>query len=332
MLQQAREIKVTMKKIILASSSPRRRELLGLTGLEFQVITSEAEEITNEKNPKDIVKELSAIKAKAVYNKLLAEKKALIDARKAEDNDDDSNHNLSSGENVDISDGKEEQDSAFDKLDIIAKDAIISHKGRIIGNPQTDADAKDILQKMVSRAMKIADDNEDNEEAAGTENEEAGSEKDGNSGSDRDDVCSRRDMAEARKELENYIIIGADTIVSYKGEILGKPKDRTEARRMIRSFAGDVHQVYTGVTLINGDRIDTFAAKTDVYVYDMTDEEIGHYVDLGESDDKAGAYGIQGRFAVYVKKIEGDYNNVVGLPVAKLMRHLNKMLSDGSES
>ena len=135
---------------------------------------------------------------------------------------------------------------------------------------------------------------------------------------------------------EDVIVIGADTVVAYDGKILGKPQDREDAVRMIRMLQGHIHQVYTGVTLVfcgktsgeqaiavdNGSHIITFAEKTDVHVCPMTEAQIRSYVETGEPMDKAGAYGIQGRFAVWVKGISGDYNNVVGLPLGRVCREL----------
>lgn len=131
---------------------------------------------------------------------------------------------------------------------------------------------------------------------------------------------------------EDAIVIGADTVVAYDGKILGKPKDEADAIRMIRSFQGKVHQVYTGVTLVFCGKAAenaaeqwktiTFAEKTEVFVCSMTEQQIEDYVKTGEPMDKAGAYGIQGRFAVWVKGISGDYNNVVGLPLGRVCREL----------
>lgn len=187
-----------MKKIILASGSPRRRELLTQIGIDFDVVTSNAEEIITKTYPQDIVCELSCLKAKAVYDML-----------------------------------KEQQ-----------------------------------------------------------------------------------------KDIDNSVIIGADTIVYCDGEILGKPADNDDAYRMIKKISGGVHQVYTGVTFIYKGNVKSFSEKTDVSVYDMSETEINRYIQTGEAMDKAGAYGIQGAFAAYVKGINGDYNNVVGLPVAKLYHEL----------
>lgn len=118
----------------------------------------------------------------------------------------------------------------------------------------------------------------------------------------------------------NTIVIGADTVVSYKGQILGKPKDEKEAESMLLKLQGTVHQVYTGVTIVikgeNGERRTLrFYEETKVFLRSMTVEQIRSYIATGEPLDKAGSYGIQGRFAVYVKRIEGDYYNVVGLPI-----------------
>ena len=126
---------------------------------------------------------------------------------------------------------------------------------------------------------------------------------------------------------ETIVVIGADTVVSYKNKILGKPKDHEDAVRMIGMLQGEIHQVYTGVTLLwsrtDGDcgRV-VFHECTQVGIYPMSQEEIAAYVQTGEPDDKAGSYGIQGKFAVYVKEIHGDYNNVVGLPVARVCQEM----------
>ena len=112
------------------------------------------------------------------------------------------------------------------------------------------------------------------------------------------------------------IIIGSDTVVAHKGHIMGKPADRAEAISMIKSFAGDIHQVYTGVTIIGpNEKTYTYNVCTDVHVLPMTDEEIEHYVDTGEPMDKAGAYALQGRAGMWVKHISGSDSSVIGLPL-----------------
>lgn len=184
-----------MKNLILASGSPRRRELMSQVGLDFTVVTSDADENIKEMEPEDYVRELSSIKAQSVLEQY----------------------------------------------------------------------------------------------------------------ADKDD---------------SVIVIGADTIVYHKGEILTKPKDEEDAFRILKSLEGQIHQVYTGVTICSTHKNVSFYEKTDVWVYDMTDEEIRDYISTGEPMDKAGAYGIQGKFAAYIKGIEGDYNNVVGLPVARLVHEL----------
>lgn len=189
-----------MRKIILASGSPRRRELLEQIGILFEVMTSNADEVTTAEEPEEIVKELSNLKAQAVF-----------------------------------------------------------------------------------------------------------------------DECIKKDG-----EYRNAVVIGADTIVYHEGQVLGKPKTKEEAKKMIRSLSGKEHCVYTGVTILGCGQPVSFAEKTVVSVYDISDEEIEAYVSTGEPMDKAGAYGIQGRFAAYVSGIKGDYNNVVGLPAARVYQELRK--------
>lgn len=128
---------------------------------------------------------------------------------------------------------------------------------------------------------------------------------------------------------EDVIVIGADTVVANESEILGKPRDLEHAKEMISSLQGKTHQVYTGVCLYwNDEKINqnlTFYVKTDVEVYPMTPEEIEAYVATRECEDKAGSYAIQGLFSPYIKGISGDYNNVVGLPVARIYQEIKKL-------
>ena len=134
----------------------------------------------------------------------------------------------------------------------------------------------------------------------------------------------------AKAQKAPCYVIGADTIVAFENRILGKPKDSADAVRMVSMLQGSTHQVYTGVTFaghISGKQIlHTFYEKTDVTFYPVTKEDLHTYVDSGDSLDKAGAYGIQGAFAIHVKGIEGDYNNVVGLPIARLYHELDSIL------
>lgn len=186
-----------MKKLILASGSPRRRELLAQIGLEFEVIVSDAEEIMISTHPGEVVKELSSCKASAV-------------------------------------------------------------------------------------ALTLSD------------------------------------------EQRDAVVIGADTVVAQEHRILGKPKDEADAFQMIQMLQGNTHQVYTGVTLICGEKKTSFYEKSDVSVYPMTEDEIWEYIHTGEPMDKAGAYGIQGYFARYIREIQGEYTTIVGLPVGRLWHELKK--------
>lgn len=188
-----------MKEFVLASASPRRKELLTQIGIPFRVCVSDAEENITQKHPEDIVKELAQIKAGEVFER---------------------------------------------------------------GN-------------------------------------------------------------------QDAVVIGADTIVAYNENILGKPKTEEEAYEMIKMLQGNIHQVYTGMCIIwqeeGNTKIRSFASVTEVEIYDMSEEEIRSYIATKEPYDKAGAYGIQGYFARYVKQIRGDYNNVVGLPVGSLYHILNSL-------
>lgn len=192
--------------IILASGSPRRKELLGLIEKEFEIITSDADETPAEILPGKIVEELSGRKA------------------------------------------------------------------------------KDVLEKIQSR-----------------------------------------DLGDERKTL----IIAADTLVFLGEARMGKPSSKEEAVSMLKSLSGKTHQVYTGVTLIfikEGDVIlSHFHEKTDVKFAELTQAEIEAYVETGEPMDKAGAYAIQGLSAKFVTGIEGDYSNVVGLPVARLYKEMKEI-------
>lgn len=120
------------------------------------------------------------------------------------------------------------------------------------------------------------------------------------------------------------VVLGADTIVCHKGKILGKPRDEKDAFTMIKGLSDATHQVYTGVTLLCGQECASFYERTHVTVFPMSDEEIHSYIATGDPMDKAGAYGIQGPFAAYVRGIIGDYNNVVGLPVSRVYQELKQ--------
>ena len=118
------------------------------------------------------------------------------------------------------------------------------------------------------------------------------------------------------------IVIGADTVVALDGKILGKPKNEENAKEMLKFLSGRTHSVFTGVTLANGKKTKTFAVETKVKFFELTNEEIDAYIKTKEPFDKAGAYGIQGYGSLLVEKINGDYFNVVGLPVSTLAREL----------
>ena len=198
-----------MSRIVLASGSPRRKELLEQIGLEFEICPAKGEEIITSSNPSDVVLELSKQKAEEVASMVVGY------------ND--------------------------------------SHQ----------------------------------------------------------DVTTAGDI----------LVIGADTVVAYDGKILGKPADKEKAVEMLEMLQGKTHQVFTGVTVVfisedgrTGEK--SFFEETKVNMCKMSPEEIHRYVESGEPMDKAGAYAIQGRCAIHIASIEGDYHNVVGLPVSRLYQEL----------
>lgn len=143
-----------------------------------------------------------------------------------------------------------------------------------------------------------------------------------------------RDAARNGRITEETLILAADTVVSCNGKILGKPKSKEEAFSMLSMLSGQGHEVYTGVALLATDSVGNvkkqagYAVETKVFVRRMTPYQIEDYIATGETEDKAGAYGIQGAFARYIERIEGDYYNVVGLPVSQICQTLEEMELD----
>ena len=135
-----------------------------------------------------------------------------------------------------------------------------------------------------------------------------------------------KNEASAKLTEKENLVISADTVVSVDNEILGKPVDKEDARRMISLLSGKVHQVYTGVTISLNGKAKTFSEKTDVEFFDLTENEIEEYISSKEPYDKAGAYGIQGKAGLLIKGINGDYYNVVGFPIARLKREIEDFI------
>ena len=218
------------KKIILASASPRRRELLTQIGLDFDVVVSETEEKITSTEPAKVVEELSAQKAEAVWEKLRS---------------------------------------------------MTASQGSVTNAERLDEGSEVFEPEQTSGETTMTD----------------------------------------------TLVLGADTVVACDGKILGKPADTEAAAAMLTMLQGRGHEVYTGVTILyeqNGERKTlTFHEKTTVHFYPMTDAQIREYVATGDPMDKAGSYGIQGFCARYIRGIEGDYNNVVGLPVGRVYQELH---------
>lgn len=142
-------------------------------------------------------------------------------------------------------------------------------------------------------------------------------------------VQRKENALEQKQADKGVVVLGADTVVAFQGQILGKPTGREDAIRMLKMLSGNTHSVFTGVTMIvldNGKETKSlsFYEETKVTMYPMTEEQIQAYVNTGEPMDKAGAYGIQGKGAIYIEKIAGDYSNVVGLPLGAVYQKLEK--------
>lgn len=132
--------------------------------------------------------------------------------------------------------------------------------------------------------------------------------------------------AKAFKANPNEIIITADTIVAINGEILGKPKDHSEAQEMLEKLSGNKHEVYTGVSINYQGKIVSFYDQTEVFCRVLNNEEINYYIDNYQPFDKAGSYGVQDWFGLtVVERLNGSYTNVMGLPTEKLYQHLLKL-------
>ena len=140
-----------------------------------------------------------------------------------------------------------------------------------------------------------------------------------------------REKALAVPRGEDDVVIAADTIVVCNGRVLGKPKSEAQAAEMLTMLSGQAHQVMTGCTLLRGDRQQTFTEVTDLHFRSLSQGEIRRYVATGEPMDKAGAYGIQGGAALFCTRMEGDYYNVMGLPVCRLWQSLREIAPEWME-
>tara|TARA_B100000212_G_scaffold186840_1_gene140924 strand:+ start:418 stop:1002 length:585 start_codon:yes stop_codon:yes gene_type:complete len=147
---------------------------------------------------------------------------------------------------------------------------------------------------------------------------------------EQNEIAMNISKAKAEKISQKYpnnIIIGADTIVVHNEKIFGKPKDKNESRKMLKALSGDCHKVITGVTIMNKKLgvLKNFSESTKVFVQTIPTKQIEFYVNNYNTLDKAGSYGIQEWFSVWIKKINGCYYNVMGLPVSKLYKHLTEI-------
>lgn len=142
------------------------------------------------------------------------------------------------------------------------------------------------------------------------------------------DLAKKLSLKKAKAVYENHkdsIIIAADTLVVCKGKILGKPKDQEDAREMLNLLSGNTHLVITGFAIINGNNVVTKSIETKIGMRKINDEEINAYIRTKEPYDKAGAYAIQGIAKKFIQKINGDFDNAVGLPTYALLKELKKL-------
>lgn len=130
------------------------------------------------------------------------------------------------------------------------------------------------------------------------------------------------------KKNKDCVVIGSDTVVILNDKVLTKPKDDEDAFSILKSLSNNTHTVVTGCCIVENENYSAFSVSTKVEFYELSDEEILEYIKSKEGADKAGSYGIQGKGSLFVKKIDGDYFNVVGLPVSKLSRELKKFLEE----
>ena len=140
-------------------------------------------------------------------------------------------------------------------------------------------------------------------------------------------LSERKALAVANLEdCKGSVVIGADTIVSLDGKKFGKPKDEDDAFRMLSELSDRTHTVYTGVSIVNSDlTVNKFVEATEVHFYPLSEKQIRDYIATGEYQDKAGGYAIQGGGAVFISGIIGDYYNVMGLPIGRLMQEMSKI-------
>lgn len=137
-------------------------------------------------------------------------------------------------------------------------------------------------------------------------------------------ILSKQKAVSVSEENKSAVVLGCDTVVSLDGKILGKPKNEKEAFLMLSMLSGKTHKVYSGVCITDREKVTQFVTETDVKFYELSKESIKSYISTNEPMDKAGSYGIQGLGATLVEFIKGDYFTVVGLPLAKTARELEK--------
>lgn len=145
--------------------------------------------------------------------------------------------------------------------------------------------------------------------------------------SEKVEIISTRKLEAVRAGFYDAVVIAADSLVALNGQTLGKPETEDKAAEMLRMLSGNTHHVVTGVSIAYKDRQTVFSQATAVEFYQLTDKEIREYIEAGESMGRAGSYGIEGQGALLVKAIQGDYSNVVGIPLAETFRRVKKIIA-----
>lgn len=138
-------------------------------------------------------------------------------------------------------------------------------------------------------------------------------------------LATKKTLSVAKK-YPHDIVIGSDTIIVYDNKIFGKPLNKEDAKRMLKTFSGKTHFVITGVCVIKDKKTLSFSSINEVTFYELSDHEIDTYLNDNEYVDKAGSYAIQGKASIFIKEIKGDYNSIVGLPIGKLNRILKQFI------
>ncbi len=306
------------ESIILASGSPRRRELLTQIGIRFEVIPALSEERTESSDPQEICRSLATVKAEEVAQRIMDACTACVVQQETKNCKAGRIGEKTEGQTEDLSNSGEPGEEQPETRSISGETEKRQPEIRSIsgGTEKRQPEIRSISGETEKRQPETR--------SISGETEKRQPEIRSISGMTEKSSLYPGIPAEVAAS-RRVRVIGADTIVVLRREILGKPKDAADAARMLSELSGRAHEVMTGVCVIDiceGQKVSeaSFSECTKVFVSRLTSQDIEDYIATGEPFDKAGAYGIQGVFARYIERIDGDYNNVVGLPVGRLFR------------